>query len=253
MSLSLPSYDQSFSSNWIVQEEDDVDTLNPPYETTPPCDVDIEDETTPRPLTPIPAPVESAPPSAYLTHLPSSWLLPTKPAKTRRDTNMGRGLTRGPDDWKYRLRQQQGRQMTADALTLRPAQWRIDQTPDRSTSFSRQRQLMDEDRLEALRKELSQRLAKVVSLEKLEETVTKAQVGKVVSAARVSGPVSREVEDGQSFVRQSPSIRNVVVDTEEEVWGGSVSLYSATWGDAPHLPPPTPAAYSSRASDSTFS
>ncbi|KAH8743417.1 hypothetical protein BGZ57DRAFT_1011718 [Hyaloscypha finlandica] len=250
MSANLPCYDSEFPFAWTIQQdEEDLSTL----ETTAPV-YDIEPAITPRLTTPVSTSEESAPSSNYLPHLPSSWLLSVEPAPAAKSPYISRNLTSGGEGWRDSLPWHQRRQ-TADLSGLGMVYGNQGIMADRAKSFSIQRAPVDDDRLEALRKDLAQRLAKVVSMEEAapKPTETKPNVGSEPTGRSVSALVMENGRPGSTTPRSAGGDREGTenIDTEVEMWEETLSLYGDTWGDAPYHAPPVPAAYSSRASQST--
>ena len=200
------------------------------------------------PPSPIPPFNDSAPPNQYLRHFPSSWVLP-------------------PDDTDIFLRE------ASPASTIRPRT----QTGNNTYMHSRSQTAFylgspiastkehagaksfcgpsqRGDRVEIFRHELLRRLT--------EGTRVKDAEIYGLQVAVQTKPLERNNASTSSLPK--PKDDNIVLgrevkpgaagnDNDIEVWGECVSIYSAQWADAPHLPPPVAAAYSSRTTSSVVS
>jgi hypothetical protein len=250
MTSSTPGYDNLFPSAWAFQgdeaedEVEDEEVLLPSQSITP-----TRDDTAAIFLPPGPIPPfnDSAPPNQYLCHFPSSWVLPpddthtflreASPASTIRPRTQT-----GNDAYMH------SRSQTAFYLGSP-----IASTKENTRAKSFYSPTQRGDRVETFRHELLRRLTEGTRVKDAEIYGSQVAVQtNPLERNNVSTPSPPKPKD-DSIVLGREVGSGAVGNDNDTVWGECVSIYSAQWADAPHLPPPVAAAYSSRTTSSVIS
>jgi hypothetical protein len=267
MTQNIPAFSSSFPSAWIVEDSDDEPSNS--RSTTPIPEARASLST---PLSPSPSPVstptalpvtptKSSPgPSKYVTHFPSSWVLPqsSSPSPTPTSHSLRHSISLGtspnPTLRPQSLMRVDQRSATAFDLGPQIGLWK-QLSKGQSLSIPRE----DEDRLENFRVSLNARLSQSVNNKGLgwdgKSRSYKSWCVGMPEPTHLAPPQQRaqslEVgdKDGiheEDFCCRTRAIQNGNEDEEDDYYGSG-------YGDVPHQVPAVADAYSTRGSSSVTS